>query len=33
MANIFDLFKQISNNNNDSAAGAVEYIVVGLGNP
>ena len=32
MANIFNLFKQISNNN-DSAAGAIEYIVVGLGNP
>ena len=32
MANIFDLFKQISTNT-DSGAGAVEYILVGLGNP
>ncbi len=32
MANIFDLFKQISTEN-DTSAGAVEYIVVGLGNP
>ena len=32
MANIFDLFKQISSGS-DSAPSAVEYIVVGLGNP
>ena len=32
MANIFDLFKQISTNT-DSGSGAVEYILVGLGNP
>lgn len=32
MADIFDLFKQISREN-DTSAGAVEYIVVGLGNP
>ncbi len=32
MANIFDLFKQISTGN-DASLGAVEYIVVGLGNP
>ncbi|MBP3369769.1 MAG: aminoacyl-tRNA hydrolase [Clostridia bacterium] len=32
MANIFDLFKQISTPV-DNASGAVEYIVVGLGNP
>jgi PTH1 family peptidyl-tRNA hydrolase len=32
MANIFDLFKQISTGNNAKAL-PVEYIVVGLGNP
>ena len=32
MSNIFDLFKQISTNN-DTASGSIEYIVVGLGNP
>ncbi len=32
MANIFDLFKQISKENQQSAA-PVEYIIVGLGNP
>ena len=32
MANIFDLFKQISKENTSSAA-PVEYIIVGLGNP
>lgn len=32
MANIFDLFKQISTESN-SGGGAVEYIIVGLGNP
>ena len=32
MANIFDLFKQISSGN-DSTPSAVEYIIVGLGNP
>ncbi len=32
MANIFDLFKQISNNNTVSN-GPIEYIVAGLGNP
>ena len=32
MANIFDLFKQISTENS-SEAGPVEYIVAGLGNP
>ncbi len=32
MANIFDLFKQISKNES-VAAGPVEYLVVGLGNP
>ena len=32
MANIFDLFKQISKENTASV-GAVEYIIVGLGNP
>ena len=31
MANIFDLFKQISTD--DKKGGAIEYIVVGLGNP
>ncbi len=31
MANIFDLFKQISTEN--SSRGPVEYIIVGLGNP
>ena len=33
MANIFDLFKQISSGSSTSASGPVEYIVVGLGNP
>ncbi len=32
MANIFDLFKQISTDS-DSGSGAVEYILAGLGNP
>ena len=32
MANIFDLFKQISSSG-DTAPSAVEYIIVGLGNP
>ena len=32
MANIFDLFKQISTDS-DAGAGAVEYILAGLGNP
>lgn len=32
MSNIFDLFKQISSGA-QSSAGAVEYLVVGLGNP
>lgn len=32
MANIFDLFKQISTSE-DSSSGAIEYILVGLGNP
>lgn len=32
MANIFDLFKQISSGSEESR-GSVEYIVVGLGNP
>jgi len=32
MANIFDLFKQISSDSSQSA-GNIEYIVVGLGNP
>ena len=32
MANIFDLFKQISKDSEKTAA-PVEYIVVGLGNP
>lgn len=32
MANIFDLFKQISTDS-DAGAGAIEYILVGLGNP
>ena len=32
MANIFDLFKQISKENQQTAA-PVEYIIVGLGNP
>lgn len=32
MANIFDLFKQISTGA-DTGSGAVEYILVGLGNP
>lgn len=32
MANIFDLFKQISKGN-DNPVGKIEYIVVGLGNP
>ena len=33
MANIFDLFKQISTGSSVSAGGTVEYLVVGLGNP
>ena len=33
MANIFDLFKQISSDNSSSVRGQMEYIVVGLGNP
>ena len=32
MANIFDLFKQISSDSSQSS-GNIEYIVVGLGNP
>lgn len=32
MANIFDLFKQISKNE-DANSGPIEYIVAGLGNP
>ncbi len=32
MANIFDLFKQISKNE-DKSSGPIEYIVAGLGNP
>ena len=32
MANIFDLFKQISTDS-DAGSGAIEYILVGLGNP
>ena len=32
MANIFDLFKQISKNE-DTSSGPIEYIVAGLGNP
>jgi len=32
MANIFDLFKQISKNE-DTSNGPIEYIVAGLGNP
>ena len=32
MANIFDLFKQISTGS-DTGSGALEYILVGLGNP
>jgi PTH1 family peptidyl-tRNA hydrolase len=32
MANIFDLFKQISKNE-DASSGPIEYIVAGLGNP
>ena len=32
MANIFDLFKQISTDS-DAGSGAVEYILAGLGNP
>lgn len=32
MANIFDLFKQISTNS-DASAGAPEFIIAGLGNP
>jgi len=32
MANIFDLFKQISSDN-DKNVGNIEYIIVGLGNP
>ena len=33
MANIFDLFKQISADSAPTAGGSVEYILVGLGNP
>ena len=33
MADIFDLFKQISTGNDSKPAGNIEYIVVGLGNP
>ncbi len=33
MANIFDLFKQISSPSAADSRGAVEYIIVGLGNP
>ena len=33
MADIFDLFKQISSGNDSRPTGNVEYIVVGLGNP
>ncbi len=33
MANIFDLFKQISSDSSSSGASKVEYIVAGLGNP
>lgn len=33
MANIFDLFKQISGGSAQNAGGPVEYILVGLGNP
>ncbi len=33
MANIFDLFKQISTGASAPAGGNVEYILVGLGNP
>ena len=33
VADIFDLFKQISSGNNDKPQGNIEYIVVGLGNP
>ena len=32
MANIFDLFKQISSDN-EKSGGTIEYIIVGLGNP
>ena len=32
MANIFDLFKQISTDS-DAGSGAIEYILAGLGNP
>ena len=33
VADIFDLFKQISSGNGDKPLGSIEYIVVGLGNP
>ena len=33
MADIFDLFKQISTGNENKPSGNIEYIVVGLGNP
>lgn len=33
MANIFDLFKQISTSDSTAAGGKIEYIVAGLGNP
>lgn len=33
MANIFDLFKQISSDDSKKSGGAIEYLVVGLGNP
>lgn len=33
MANIFDLFKQISTGSSATVRGNVEYILVGLGNP
>ena len=33
MADIFDLFKKISTENNNKPQGNIEYIVVGLGNP
>lgn len=33
MANIFDLFKQISNTDNTKSAKPISFIIVGLGNP
>ena len=33
MADIFDLFKKISSDKQESPLGSIEYIVVGLGNP